>query len=277
MAEEQQGTHEATTGTGQTAFDLEKVDPNTLSPELRGIYNSMLTDYRGKTTSVADERKQMQADLDAYQKLQSEYQNQQRQLKSYYDANQQWQQWGEQLKPYVQQIQSGQLPVQGQQQGGAEEVDEVTQLRNDLNLTQQQLRDTFAYVQGREQQFNQLLGLNEQAWDLRLKNRNNPDFDLSQVIKTAQEKQLADLNTAAALTYGETERETYAQTKAQEAVETAKKEWELAQQNRAMTASPMGFATKRTVSRPTEPPKSWASAKTQALQRLAQEVGLDNL
>lgn len=277
MAEEaRQG--EATTGADQTAIDIEHVDPQALPEELRGMHRSVLTDYRTKTARLAEEKREMEAKVAAYEQLQQDHESTKRQLANYYQANQQWQAWGDQLKPYVQQLQEGRLPAQGYATNApVDEVDEVAQLRQDYSQQQQQIRDMAAYIQGREQQISNLLSLNDQAWDLRLKNLNNPEFDLSKVIQTAQDKRLANLDDAAALTYREHERQTYAKAEVDAAVEAARKEWELQLQNQQFDASPSGFSSKRPVSRPAEVPRSWPAANRQAAERLAKELGIDSL
>lgn len=48
----------------QEAFT--NIDPNTLPKELRGVYDNMLRDYKGKTTTLADERKKYSEEIKRY-------------------------------------------------------------------------------------------------------------------------------------------------------------------------------------------------------------------
>lgn len=88
-------------GTTEVSDSFTNIDPQSLPPELKGLYNNMLTDYRAKTTEVAPWRKSFEgldvdpdearAMIDFYQSLNSDPEF----------AKDIYSQLGEALKPFL--------------------------------------------------------------------------------------------------------------------------------------------------------------------------------
>src|SRR6266850_4336901 len=89
-------------GNGQSASADEsftRIDPNTLPPQLRTAYNNMLTDYKQKTTSLAERIKQETAKAaEAY-----------RQKADFYDQFSGQEEFVKQWNSYVQKVNEAQV------------------------------------------------------------------------------------------------------------------------------------------------------------------------
>jgi len=220
MSDENKDTSADEAGTSQDADGFTNVDVNSLTPENREIYNSMLRDYRSKTEDIANTRKEFEAKdadfSDKYTKLE--------------DNLRQWNDWyGNEIKPYWDKFEEFRTGDQTMDENlnkndSSEEDDVIGKLQGKIDA----LEGNFA---AKELEFRNYLNLNNQVWDLKAKHADDPDFDVNKVIEHAVKKQMPDLYRAYDEVYKDRELDKYAAEK----IKLEREKWEEEQNNKKLS------------------------------------------
>jgi hypothetical protein len=220
MSDENEDTSADKTGTSQNADDFTNIDVNSLTPENKEIYNSMLKDYRAKTEEIANTRKEFETketDIsDKYAKLE--------------DNLKQWNDWyGNEVKPYWDDFEKFRTGDQVMEDQTINENDSLTE-DNVISKLQSKVDALEGNFATKELEFRNYLNLNNQVWDLKTKHVNDPDFDVNKVIEYAVKKQMPDLYRAYDEVYKDRELDRYADEK----VKQEREKWEEEQNNKTL-------------------------------------------
>jgi len=225
MPTEPSNTETSNAGITPEEDSFTNIDINSLSPENREIYNSMLKDYRQKTEEIASQRKGFESQEAEFSTKLSEAEK----------TLNKWNDWyGQEVKPYwdefsqyrtsgdnnQMQNQTTVIPDEGQ---GFDEDKAIKGLQEKIS----QFENTLAQ---KEVEFRSYINLNNQAWDLRMKHQQDPEFDINKVVEHAIKKGNADLYASYNEVYKETEKERFAQEKIKE----EREKWEKEQENKRL-------------------------------------------
>lgn len=215
-------------------YDLDKIDPSTLDPALVPIYNSMLADYRQKTTVASEMRKGSEG-------LQEQYAAIQKELGTYQERLKQWEAFGNQVQPIVEKYNQGLA-----QQGNANAHDGLDDVSDDAvyKAVSKQYDDLAAQIakqnetiQNYANQFVATMGMQDQLGQLR---NERGEVDTARVFEVMKKLNTADMSEAAKLAYYDEDREAYATKYAEEKLEEAKRQWEADHANAGILPGPPG-------------------------------------
>lgn len=227
-------------------------------------------DYTKKTTELADERKQLEA------------------WKQQAQAAQQWQQWYEQqFTPWYQQVMAHQegapalssnRPSAGTVPSGSDEGGLLTEAERrglleyvaDNLLKDQRLAQTIGQVveavfQKREPIWKNYVDLGRNLVGLKFKYGH--DWDEQKVLQTMLDRGIQDVDLGYQLTYGEELKKR----EIEKAVEEAKAQWEVEQQNRGIVPEGGGLSPSRYM--PPAEPTNPEEVREQVLQTIAKKYG----
>jgi len=212
-----------------------KLDINSLPPELKETYNSMLSDYRRKTEEIANQRK-------GFETKESEYTSKLTQAEN---TLKEWNNWyGQEIKPYWNEFESYRVTgdqVEDQNQSMKSDEDHGYSDDGVLKGLQDKISQFENIMTQKEVEFKNYINLNNQAWDLRLKHQNDTEFDINKVVEHALKSNNPDLYAAYNEVYRDVEKERFAEKR----LEEEKKKWEEEQRNKNLniqtgTGTPLG-------------------------------------
>jgi hypothetical protein len=226
MPQDTQGNKETSdSGTTPEQDLFTNVDVDSLSPENREIYNSMLKDYRAKTEEIASQRK-------GFESQEAEYNTK---LSEAEETLKKWNDWyNDEVKPYWDDFETYRTTGdQTQQQTTMPTMTDEDQIGGDnvIKELQSKISQFENVMTQKEVEFRNYINLNNQAWDLRLKHQNDPGFDINKVVEHAIKKNNADLYAAYNEVYKETEKERFAAAKIKE----EREKWEKEQENKRLS------------------------------------------
>jgi len=169
------------------------IDVNSLSDEEKKIYeklhNRMRQAYLKKTSSLAEERKKLESEME---QLQRQYQEAVQNLQQW---NLWWQSEGQFLTGRERQESAEDYGVEADPRTYSKEIEA---LRREFMLAKQQYDNVIRELSSKASTLEGALRLQHELFNLRLQ---HPDMDIDRVLNTAKERGITDLELAYRLAY----------------------------------------------------------------------------